>query len=646
MKITIESITVNGFRGIPGEETFTLKSDHSVFVGPNGTGKSTITQALEFLLTSQVSALTGSGAGRINKNEHIPNRQADPTEVFVEAEFADEAGSTFSARREFTSQSSVKSERRPEEFRRLLDQADQSLTLLTRDELLNLVVTTPGKRKDQLQELLDLTGIDERRRQLKRLRRNANSETDTYQREIERSTETIKRSLGINRPDEKVILAAVNDLRSELGGEPLEDLQKTDSFSEGVSPPAEQATHPLQRANVRDTIDWLSSWLADDVSDFHSERNDVAELLSALQADTESLERVSQIKLIKQGQKMITEETDTCPLCLADWKTGEVNKRLEARRRRLDRIERRTNQVRKKASKIRQEADAVASRLDRLRDALDENDVETSIEPLMLLHGHMTNLLSTFDVDLVDKIEQVSPNDFNHHIDTTTPLKTLESLSAEADSLPSRSALQEVWDSLTEVTDAYETLTEASAKQAEYERVANELGEAHEQFLKARDGVLEDIYDSIAERFADFYTRINPDEDEMVPALDPTNTGVEFSVGFYDDAGHPPHALHSEGHQDSMGVCLFLALADHFSPLDRTPVMLDDVVMSVDQSHRERVAAVLAKELSDDFQFIITTHDDRWARELVQSGLVEPSNVHAFEDWSPQQGPQRTTFVQ
>lgn len=151
MRLSIESLTVHGFRGIPGTETFNLHGQNAVIVGPNGTGKSTLTQALEFLLTGQVSALTGAGIGRINRKEHSPNHNVDPREVYVEARFADEGGESLTVRREFTSSSSIKTSRRPESLERFLALADQGLGLLTCEELLELVVTTPRTRKDQLQ---------------------------------------------------------------------------------------------------------------------------------------------------------------------------------------------------------------------------------------------------------------------------------------------------------------------------------------------------------------------------------------------------------------------------------------------------------------------------------------------------------------
>ena len=44
---------------------------------------------------------------------------------------------------------------------------------------------------------------------------------------------------------------------------------------------------------------------------------------------------------------------------------------------------------------------------------------------------------------------------------------------------------------------------------------------------------------------------------------------------------YPPAAYHSEGHQDGMGVCLYLALMKRRSATTSTIASLDDVVMSV-----------------------------------------------------------------
>ena len=71
---------------------------------------------------------------------------------------------------------------------------------------------------------------------------------------------------------------------------------------------------------------------------------------------------------------------------------------------------------------------------------------------------------------------------------------------------------------------------------------------------------------------------------------------------------HPPHALHSEGHQDSMGVWLFLAFNEELAKGDLGLIVLDDVMMSVDTGHRKDVCRLLAEQFTE-CQFVITTHD-------------------------------------
>jgi len=73
--------------------------------------------------------------------------------------------------------------------------------------------------------------------------------------------------------------------------------------------------------------------------------------------------------------------------------------------------------------------------------------------------------------------------------------------------------------------------------------------------------------------------------------------------------GHfPPGAYHSEGHQDAMGLCLYLALMNHLLGNRFTIAVLDDVLMSVDSGHRRQVCTLL-RENFPNTQFIFTTHD-------------------------------------
>jgi hypothetical protein len=66
----------------------------------------------------------------------------------------------------------------------------------------------------------------------------------------------------------------------------------------------------------------------------------------------------------------------------------------------------------------------------------------------------------------------------------------------------------------------------------------------------------------------------------------------------------------SEGHLDSLGLCLFLATVKIFNK-PGTLLVLDDVLTSIDKDHRHRVGELLLEEFSS-YQLVLTTHDDYW----------------------------------
>ena len=266
-------------------------------------------------------------------------------------------------------------------------------------------------------------------------------------------------------------------------------------------------------------------------------------------------------------------------------------------------------------------------------DGVDWQAVDSCVETLAAVHAHL-------DVDLINTIEDIDVSFLNVSLADYYPSETVNRLDQRTANLPERSVLQEIWDELRTLSENYRTWHEASRDADRYATLERELGVAKDAYLAARDDVLGDTFDRISDQFAAFYSGINPDEATFGSELNQTNTGVKFSVGFHNEGCHPPNALHSEGHQDLMGVALFLTLVAEFSPLERTPVLLDDVFMSVDSTHRARIAERLANQFSDQFQFVVATHDQRWAEQLEEAGLVDAENVIGIDDWTLSDGPQ------
>lgn len=153
------------------------------------------------------------------------------------------------------------------------------------------------------------------------------------------------------------------------------------------------------------------------------------------------------------------------------------------------------------------------------------------------------------------------------------------------------------------------------------------------------DHELDALYDEVQEDFSTFYREINEDDESKFTAkLTPSEGKLDFDVNFYERGLFPPGAYHSEGHQDSMGVCLYLALMKRLFADQFTFALLDDVVMSVDSGHRYQFCKLLKTHFSNT-QFIITTHDRLWAEQMKSAGLVTAKTSIAFHSWTIDTGP-------
>jgi len=192
---------------------------------------------------------------------------------------------------------------------------------------------------------------------------------------------------------------------------------------------------------------------------------------------------------------------------------------------------------------------------------------------------------------------------------------------------------------LIAIKNSYSSYLDAFRESVEANEKYNLSNIFYEELCNARDITLNSLYDEIEEDFSNYYKFLHEDDEENFSAkFYHTESSFNIDVDFYGRGFFPPMAFHSEGHQDSMGICLFLALNNCLSRKYLNLVVLDDVIMSVDIDHRNNFCELLKKYFSDQ-QFIITTHDYVWANQLHQNGIVSNNNMLKFINWDLSTGP-------
>jgi energy-coupling factor transporter ATP-binding protein EcfA2 len=125
-----------------------------------------------------------------------------------------------------------------------------------------------------------------------------------------------------------------------------------------------------------------------------------------------------------------------------------------------------------------------------------------------------------------------------------------------------------------------------------------------------------------------------PIEDVKLYAGD-TDQAPDVSLKYYGHEQPSPRLTLSEGHRNSLGLCIFLALVRLRAPAER-PIVLDDIISSLDREHRGRVISLLASDFADR-QVLLFTHDHEW---FAQLRVLLPAKDWSFRKLRPWDSPE------
>ena len=156
-----------------------------------------------------------------------------------------------------------------------------------------------------------------------------------------------------------------------------------------------------------------------------------------------------------------------------------------------------------------------------------------------------------------------------------------------------------------------------------------------------RKEFINDELRSISGTVEALYMKIHPEESigsvEMSLNLNFKHS-IDIHARFQNLEKITPQSLYSESHLDTLGLCIFLALAKKYHE-PNTILILDDVMMSVDHSHLGRVIEVLHEDLGEFAHIFITTHYRPW-RELYRHGRAPASKIQFVElmPWTLERG--------
>lgn len=632
--LKINSIEINAFRGIPRKLDLDLKGKSLLLLGENGTGKSSIIDAVEFFFTGKISHLQQRGP--LALKDHGPNAKNPENARVTLFTYPDNHTSS----RTFNSYPNI-----PESLQEEFNLAAKGNFILRRSQILDLINATSSERYKFISHIIGADELEKIDTVMYQAQKSLIEEVSKNESNIQKITEEINAILEIQ--DFNDVLPTINQLIEKEGLILLLDSIK--ELDECVNKVNEMTkTSDSELISALNTIFGIIKKIPLDLDEINQELSE-AENYKKMILESHDLSELSLIKILKNSLEIIDKDSDKCPLCENKVDSDNLIKSINQR---LDSLESlKENKDKLKLSLNIAKDNFHSFNKDLIDLSLQINYFEELEEFKDNINTHIKSLndfekLTNFDSFLQDEF---SIDDFNR---LGTQLKELlpdiekcsEELKGSIKPSKKDERLKVLHDILFDIDEKMKKLDEyeQSLRIAQKNQHISEI--IYKEFSDIKKRKIQEVYDNVQESVEYYYDILHPKEAyrDIKIGIDPKKKGsTDLRMTIFGKEDKDPRSLSSEGHLDSLGLCIFLALFKK-AYKDFPLLVLDDVVTTMDARHRENVCQLLFQEFSDK-QFIITTHDGIWFEQLRAAQRVHDLGNHfkncTIVRWDEDNGP-------
>lgn len=565
--------------------------------GENATGKSTIVDALDFVCNGVFGSLASRSSAR--PAVHVPSVGREPKDLVVRLQCGKDA---FSA-----SLAKSKISRTPAD-------GHPRVSILRRERLQVVVAAVPADRYKELRSLIDLPRVSPAETALRTVVGEKSRAFDTSSHALTTAVESLERMwIAAGKPE-----PTPDAWAASLDVKHVERLQLRQRKGRAIS--ADMATCAKESERSK-----AATALVDEASTgLRLAEATLATLLSRSQEAGAEIVTLLQAARDFLGKRPSPAE---CPVCESSERLDDLEGRVEKRLA---------------AFKAVQEAiDAVARAKTRRVETLGGLEEARrafvgSVRSLKARLQSQAALPSGQQMDWSRWSTLDMPDDGVQAAAAAAALWTI--LENEVGAVDYKvQAIDEELLKAREVGRALEAISQAREAATALEGLSKRLQALLLIVESERKAYVDDVLRRISLEVNRLYSAVHPGEKvgDLSVLLDPKSQGsLHIQSSFEGQTGVPPQAYFSDSHLDTLGICIFLALAELQSG---GVVVLDDVLSSADDQHIDRVMRLLDSESSRFERIVLTTHYRPLFDGLRRQGM---GTVQVMElgGWSIEQG--------
>ena len=574
MSKPITKTRLAGFRGATTVFELDLdpSKDMTMLFGENGSGKSTILDAIDVVCNDTIGCLEGVSVGQA-PGRYLCTLGAQPASLQVTVHSNGESWTGTMRRNAITVSGGGD---RP------------CVKILRRNKILELVTAQPSDRYRALSRFIDIGVVEQSETNLKQKLDATNSEINTSTRDKDRMAGQLDELwVAEGRPGPGPTAMEWAEQRVNTGIQGLNDRlgrlkEVVDAVAAATSAKTEYEDRKARHSNV-----------ADQLADVEQQIANAPSITSA--TAVQLLESLEKAKTYIEAEDSL----DKCPTCQRpmerDELLGIVNQefgQLSELKTLTDNRQRIQGWVNTAASHLSEATDALVEALKKVQEVVQAGDVPELVASNIAWPSWDQ---AKDDMDaLVAICGQLEP---------VHPTLDQQRDSAQRD-VSQFNSIKQWWDGIKD----------ANEKMADLDRIRDGLQRAYEIVHEKRVAFTQGILDDIRQEADRLFQEIHPGENiglEQLKMEEQRRGSVSQTGTFNDHNDVPPQAVFSESHMDTLGFCVWLALAKREAP-EATILLIDDIFSSVDATHLGRVIDLLSTEASNFLQVVVATHYRLW----------------------------------
>ncbi len=588
----VERLTLKHFRGGCQPVTFEFAKDKNVVLlfGENGAGKSSVADALDFVCNGEFGSLRDRSG--TTPRTHIVSLDASPKELEVELVYG---GQTWRAGLQSGKPITVPTGAPP-------------AFILRRTDITRVMEATASDRYKALQACITVPKVERAEGELRQAAKQVNSEVNqavAARRLAEEALERFWQAEG--RPGKAPIDWAVQQTRED-----------TTILNQRLT----------GQRRVLEHLDRLADAHAQ-VIDAHQKLTEAETEAAAAGAELQQMqvqmtgESGALVAVLEEARRYVAaaqREIQRCPVCGKPEPGETLAARIDEELRRLS-----TLKTRRDASvRATQATEQTKSVFDTARRHLRER-ADAFVATLQSAPTELTAPFAALAAVLA-RPDGTTVKQVTGAIEAALQHRAALAAAQDAD--------QKTLNQLNALKSHLQALANSDAEMRDLKQVAIRLDQMLEVVERERKRYVSELMAGIAESVAALYARMHPDEPLGQPSFHVkahAAGSLELKANFGDKADVPPGAYYSEAHLDTMGLCVYLALAKH-SGAGNALVVMDDVLTSVDDVHLDRIIDLIADEAPNFGHLIITTHSRAWYdRMRMAKGM--PADLIELYNW-------------